>query len=95
MISNIDVSRRMAEAIMAEQISKMLYMDFDPEATAWWSAIHYVWKHQRKSKRHFLKLWMDDTQAHRGPEQVCSGLAQLVQASSTYGSQLSQEGTKS
>lgn len=65
-VVNIETRKRMEE-ILCAQLSEDMFRDHDPDATAWWAAIHHVWRHQRKTKRKFLKLWMDDTQDHRLP----------------------------
>jgi len=60
---------------MVETISEDIFRDPDPEATEWWAAIRHVWRYQRKKKRAFLKLWMDDTLEHRNTVFGYDGLA--------------------
>ncbi len=66
---------------MVAKIGEDLYGDPDPEATEWWSAIRHVWKHQRKRRRAFLTLWMDDTLTNRNHYGL-GGLATLYGGSS-------------
>lgn len=46
--------------LMAEAISNDIYKDHDPENTEWWNAVHTARKHQRKSRRKFFDLWLDE-----------------------------------
>ena len=78
---NLTAAVQAATRAMCERVSEDLYRDPDPEASEWWAAIRHVWKHQRKRRRAFLALWMDDTLRNRRPFSY-DGLATLYGGSS-------------
>jgi hypothetical protein len=78
---NFSDAIKAATTRMVEQVSEDLFRDPDPESTEWWNAIWHVWRYQRKRRRAFLTLWMDDTLTNRRTF-GCDGLATLYGGSS-------------